>query len=214
MTKAFLSVLLVTIVLPKYSISEQVVQVGMFSQKELSGWEQESFQGETKYHLAEDCENHYLRANARSAASALYKKIKIDLNDTPYLNWSWRIEKPLKPIAESTKQGDDYAARIYAIVRHGMLPWNTNALNYVWSSQAQPASAWPNAYTNKAWMIPLRSNNGVYTWKQEKVNVKVDFLKYFGTEVRYIHAIAIMTDTDNTNGQAIAGYGDIFFSSH
>jgi len=63
-------------------------------------------------------------------------------------------------------------------------------------------------------MIPLRSNNDVYTWRQEKVNVREDFRKYFGREIRYIHAIAIMTDTDNSRAQAIAGYGDIFFSSH
>ena len=156
----------------------------------------------------------YLQADADAAASALLKKIQVDLNQTPYLNWSWRIEKAIDAVDEQTKKGDDYAARVYVIVKRGLTPWKVNALNYVWSSHVQPPEYWPNAYTNKAIMVPLRNQNDNSEWKSEKVNVKQDFKKYFGIDVDRIDAVAIMTDTDNSQLHAIASYGDIFFTAN
>ena len=194
--------------------SASKLSVGKFSQMDLSGWSEKSFSGETNYEIADEDGSKHLRAQANSAASALFKKIKVDLNETPYLNWSWRIDQSLMPINEQTKQGDDYAARIYVIVKRGLTPWKTNALNYVWSSNLQPPMSWPNAFTEKAMMIPLRGQSDGENWKFEKVNIKQDFEKYFGLDVDRIDAVAIMTDTDNSQSQAIASYGDIYFSSN
>ncbi len=188
--------------------------VGTFSQMDLSDWDEKSFNGDTKYEIAGNEEGKFLRAIADSSASALFKKVKVDLNVTPYLNWSWRIDKSLMSTQELTKDGDDYAARIYVIVKRGLTPWKTNALNYVWSSNAQPPMSWPNAYTDKAIMIPLRTKNDGQVWKNEKVNIKNDFQKYFGLEIDRIDGVAIMTDTDNTQSQAIASYGDIYFTAN
>ena len=54
-----------------------------------------------------------------------------------------------------------------------------------------------------------RSASGV----TERRNVRADFRELFGESVRYVDAVAIMTDTDNTGGTAVAYYGDITFSS-
>lgn len=194
------------------------VAVGEFSQRNLSGWHEKIFSGETNYQLSDrdlnNNESTYLRANANATASALLKKVQIDLDNTPFLNWSWRIDKAITSVDEQTKQGDDYAARIYVIVKRGIAPWKANALNYVWSSNPQPPDFWPNAYTEKAVMIPLRNQHDSTEWKVEKVNVKQDFQKYFGLNVDHIDAVAIMTDTDNSQLHAIASYGDIYFSAN
>jgi len=74
---------------------------------------------------------------------------------------------------------------------------------------------WPNAFTDKAIMIPLRfKEDALHSWQQEKVNVKTDYLQHFDYLPMCIEGIAIMTDTDNSNGSAIASYGDIYFSSN
>ena len=188
--------------------------VGAFTQKDLMGWSEKSFNDNTQYKIIDNESNSYLQATAQASASALYKKIQIDLNKTPYLNWSWRIDKPLKSTDELTKQGDDYAARVYVIVKRGLAPWKTNALNYVWSSNPMPPESWPNAYTEKAKMIPLRTSEDDSMWKNEKINIKADFKKYFGLELDSIDGVAIMTDADDTQGHAVASYGDIFFTEN
>jgi Protein of unknown function (DUF3047) len=63
-------------------------------------------------------------------------------------------------------------------------------------------------------MLALRSfTDTAATWYQEKRNVAADLKEFFGTEIRYIDAVAIMTDTDNSGQQTTAYYGDIFFTS-
>ncbi len=202
------------IFIPIFS-QQDIINVGDFSSMDISGWDQKSFSGETLYKIESQSELSYLYASADKSASALYKKVKIDLEKTPYLNWSWRVDKPLPELNEQIKLGDDYSARIYVIVRRGFVPWETNALNYVWSSNEAPKIFWPNAFTDKAMMIPLRTSlDATHVWASEKVNVKVDFEKYFGVEVDTVDGVAIMVDTDNSELQAAASFGDIFFSSN
>jgi len=63
-------------------------------------------------------------------------------------------------------------------------------------------------------MVSVRSaSDASNQWYAEKRNVFEDLQKAFGKKIQYIDAIAIMTDTDNTDQQATAWYGDIFFST-
>jgi|TARA_B110000238_G_C16125294_1_gene438944 hypothetical protein len=206
-------IMLAFISLPLFS-QQNHVSVGEFSNMDLSEWDQKSFSGKTSYEINSQSELAYLYASADNSASALYKKVKVDLNTTPYLNWEWRVDNPLPEMNEQTKAGDDYSARVYVIVKRGFAPWKTKALNYVWSSQQSPRKSWPNAFTDKAMMISLRTSlDANQQWVSERVNVKLDFEKHFGIEVNSIDGVAIMVDTDNSGLQAAASFGDVYFSS-
>ena len=62
-------------------------------------------------------------------------------------------------------------------------------------------------------MVALRSaDDQLNTWYEDKRNVYADPKQMFGSEIRYIHAVALMTDTDNSAGHAVAYYGDILFT--
>jgi hypothetical protein len=50
-------------------------------------------------------------------------------------------------------------------------------------------------------------------WLVEERDILADYRRLFGGEPREIGAIAIMTDTDNTGGEATAWYGDITLST-
>ena len=193
----------------------KIVEVARFSEQDLKQWKIKSFSGETQYHIEEKNGAHVLSASADMSASALYKRIKIDLTQTPYLNWSWQVESALKPLQEQSKAGDDYAARVYVIVKLGALPWKTYALNYVWSSNSETKESWPNAFVDNAVMIPKRSSiDPNKTWLTEKVNVRADFKKYLGFDIDEIDGVAVMTDADNSKSFAAANYGDIYFTSN
>lgn len=49
-------------------------------------------------------------------------------------------------------------------------------------------------------------------WLNEKRNVREDIMHVFGEDIRYIKGIALMSDTDNSGGAALAYYSDIYFS--
>ena len=188
--------------------------VGKFSSVDLEGWKNKVFAGETNYQISQENGEYFLQAESDKTASALYKKINVDITKTPYLNWSWRIDHALPILDEKNKKSDDFAARIYVVFKTGFTPLSAKALNYVWSSGDQTDTHWPNPYTDKAIMIPIRCNlDEAEKWMHEKVNVKKDLLKYFNKVPNKINGIAIMTDTDNTKYFAKASYGDIYFSS-
>lgn len=187
----------------------------LFSQGSLDGWEEKEFSGQTTYRLTELDGRMVLLAESRQAASGLFHKVRVDLDKTPYLNWSWRVEQGLPPLDETRKEGDDYAARIYVVVDGGLFFWKTIALNYVWSSSQKVGSVWPNAFAGKnAMLIALRSpEDGLGVWHTEKRDLREDFKNIFGKEIRWIDAVALMSDTDNSEGEARAYYGDIYFTA-
>ena len=186
---------------------------GSFSKGDLSGWEEKSFKGNSQYSFVESNIGKVLRANTEGKASGLFKEVSVDLTKTPWINWSWKIENTFKDNNERSKEGDDYAARVYIVVSGGVFFWNTKALNYVWASYEPKDSSWPNAYTGNAKMLAVRSGDiKVDQWVIEKRNAREDFKKLFGEDITQIDVIAVMVDGDNTGQSATSYFGDIFFS--
>ncbi|MGR9115162.1 MAG: DUF3047 domain-containing protein [Gammaproteobacteria bacterium] len=188
--------------------------VGNFSAGELDNWESKSFKGITDYRLVQLSGIHVLRAESKNTASGLFKKQRIDLKKTPYMNWRWRIERRLGVLDEQSKSGDDYAARVYVVTNDGWAFWRTRAINYVWANSSPPGKTWPNAFVgDKTIMIALRSNHDkTGTWYHEKRNILRDVRQHVDASIHYIDAVALMTDTDNSNSRTTAYYGDIYFT--
>lgn len=195
-------------------LQAETIALSQFATEGLSGWAEKSFYGQTQYTIVERNGDNVLLAESKNSASALYKKIRIDLEKTPYLNWSWLVVKHLGDINERQKEGDDYPARVYVIISGGVFFWKTRAINYVWSSNQPEGSIWPNAYTDNARMIALESGGAFLgQWRTEKRNIRADLRRQFGEDLRYIDGIAVMSDTDNSHGQALSYYRNLFFSS-
>ncbi|MEN8260440.1 MAG: DUF3047 domain-containing protein [Pseudomonadota bacterium] len=192
-----------------------VVPVGEFSKGKLNGWETKEFEGKTAYVLAEVDGKRVLRAESRRSASGLVRNIRVDLHKTPFLNWRWRAENILGDVDERSKAGDDYPARIYVVVSGGLAFWRTRAVNYVWATRLPEGATWENAFAGKnAMMVAVESGDRkLAVWVREKRDVRADLRRFYGEDIRYIDAVALMTDTDNSNGHAVAYYGDIFFSA-
>lgn len=189
------------------------VTVADFSGHNLDLFKQKVFDQQTHYQLATLDQQRVLKASTDGTASALYRKIDIDLSQTPFLNWSWRVENIYSSIDQKTKAGDDYPARIYVVFSDGPFPWQTRALNYVWSSNQETDAFWPNPFTANAIMIPLRQGSeGLGEWHRERVNVAEDFYRVFGEHIDSAVGVAIMSDSDNAGGSAEAYYGAITFS--
>jgi hypothetical protein len=187
--------------------------VGRFAAEGLTGWEPKEFKGLTEYRLIPENDRIVVKATSRAAASGLVKKISFDPRRYRYLRWSWKIDRTIPAGDETTKAGDDYAARLY-VVFAGKFFWQTKAINYIWANHLKRGEAIANAYTASAMMVAVQSGSEVAgQWLSEERDIFADYQKLFGTEPGEASAIAIMTDTDNTGGSATAWYGDITLSS-
>ncbi|MBT4838668.1 MAG: DUF3047 domain-containing protein [Methylococcales bacterium] len=198
-----------------FNIFAENIILSDFEQHQLSQWEEHEFNNKTNYSLIKENSQTILKASSIASASGLVKKIKINLNKTPYLNWSWKIQNTLKNTSETQKTGDDYPARIYVVISKGIFFWKTRSLAYVWSSHQAVNSHWFNAYTSNLTMVAANSGKQkIGQWVQHKINLKEDIKRYLKIDADNIDAFAIMSDTDNTKQQATAYYKNIFFSNN
>ena len=197
---------------------ESTLNIGHFSAGDLTGWDSKVFKGETSYTLEKAPElpgtPMVLRAESKAAASGRFREMTIDLQKTPYVNWSWKTEKVFEGLDETTKAGDDFPVRVYFVVSGGLFFWRTIALNYVWSASHKAGESWPNPFTSNATMLAVESGpEHVGIWRQYKRNLREDFRKLTGRDITRIDAVALMTDTDNAGGETTAWYGDIYFTA-
>ena len=188
-----------------------------FTEEELNSLQVRKVRGadaKTLYSIGSNESGNYLKAEAVNAASGVGKEIKINLDKTPFINITWKIEKDLKGIKENTKKGHDFAARVFVIKKTGATPLSNRAINYVFSSNSNVGETWPSPYTKKSIDSILASTkSNLNEWVTVKANVKEDFKKFHDLDVDELSGIAIMADTDNSKLTAVSYYQNIFFSS-
>ena len=188
-----------------------------FTEEELNSLEVRKVRGadaKTVYSIGNNENGNYIKAVADNAASGVGKEIKINLDKTPFINITWKIEKDLKGIKENTKKGHDFAARVFVIKKTGATPLSNRAINYVFSSNSNVGETWPSPYTKKSIDSVLASTkSNLNEWVTVKANVKEDFKKFHDLDVEELSGIAIMADTDNSKLTAVSYYQNIFFSS-
>ena len=199
------------------SAHAETVKVFEFTEKELSALEIRKVRGadnKTSYTVGSNENGNYLKAVADNAASGLGKEIKIDLNKTPFINITWKIEKDLRGIKENTKKGHDYAARVFAIKKTGATPLSNRAINYVFSSNSEVGEYRPSPYTKKSIdNVLATTKDNLNEWVMVKANVKADFKKFHDLDVNELDGLAIMADTDNSKMKSISYFQNIYFST-
>ena len=200
------------------NVFAEKIRVFSFTNEELDTLEVRKVRGakaETLYSIGSNENGNFLKAEANNAASGLGKEIKINLNKTPYLNITWKVEKDLKGIDERSKKGHDYAARVFVVKKTGATPLSNRAMNYVFSSNEDIDVFHSSPYTKKSVDYVLSTTKDkLNEWVSVKANVKEHFKKFHNLDLNVVNGVAIMSDTDNSKLNSIAYYQNIYFSSN
>ena len=194
------------------------INVFDFTEPELSKLEVRKIRGadsKTTYSVGTNKNGNFLKAVADNAASGLGKEIKINLNKTPFINITWKVEKDLSGIKENTKKGHDFAARVFVIKKTGATPLSNRAINYVFSSNSEIGFNSPSPYTKKSIdKVLATTKQNLNEWVTVKANVKENFKKFHNLDVNELDGVAIMVDTDNSKMKAVSYFQNIYFSSN
>ena len=97
------------------------LEVGMFSAAEVTeslpvGWEPLTFSEidrHTHYSLVNAGDKVVVKAVSNQSASGLTRAVTIAPVEYPILKWRWKVDNILQTGDVTTKDGDDYPARIY-----------------------------------------------------------------------------------------------------
>ena len=213
--KFFTQTFVISILAINFSFASEI-KVFDFTETELSELQVRKVRGadnKTIYSVGKNENGNFLKSEANNAASGLGKEIIIDLNKTPFINITWKIEQDLNGIKENSKKGHDYAARVFVIKKTGATPLSNRAINYVFSSNNDVGLNWPSPYTKKSIDNVLASTKkNMNEWVTVKANEKEDFKRFHNLDVKELDGVAIMSDTDNSKMKSIAYFQNIYFS--
>ena len=212
----FFYIFITSLIFLNSAVAENI-NIFKFTEQELSELDVRKVRGadnKTVYTVGSNENGNFLKAVADNAASGLGKEVKIDLNKTPFINITWKIEKDLQGINENSKKGHDFAARVFAVKKTGATPLSNRAINYVFSSNSDVGENRPSPYTKKSIdNVLATTKDNLNEWVTVKANVKEDFKKFHDLDVNELDGLAIMADTDNSKMKSISYFQNIYFSA-
>ena len=180
-------------------------------QNALAKWEEKMFTGRVAYWIDFENSGGFVHSKSENSASAIFYRIKFNIRDYPYLSWKWRIGRfPNKSHTQEPKKRDDFAARIYVVFVSRFFT-SFRCVEYVWDESLPEGTALKSPYSNRIKQLvvqsgPVRGDE----WVKEKQNVFDDYQKLFGEPPKMkVAAIALMTDSEGTGGEAEGFFDDI-----
>jgi Protein of unknown function (DUF3047) len=201
---------------------------------ELTGWTFQPLRGvrkTTAYAVVSDAETSepVIEAKATSAAAALGVRLDLDPKQMHMLRFKWKVGNLIESSDPRTKDGDDYAARVYVTFAHDPARATFRertenalfrtlysetppraALAYVFTHKGKPSEVIASPFTSRVKKIVVDADPAsVGKWKSFERDVYADYKRAFGEEPTRISGVAIMVDTDNTGETASAKFGDI-----
>jgi hypothetical protein len=173
-----------------------------------------------------------LAVTSESAASILRSKVRIEPDELGSVRFSWKVPELIAGADLALRDRADSPARIILAFegdrsrfspRDAMLnelarsvtgeemPYAT--LTYVWCNVRPPGTVIRSPRTDRVRKIVVESGRArLNQWLDYERDIRADFERAYGEPPGALVGIAIMTDTDNTRGQARAWYGAVTLS--
>lgn len=172
-------------------------------------------------------EREALRVRAQSSVSILRQRLDPQLTRVGELRFSWRVDalpekadltqsaladSPVRVVLAFEGDRQRWSPRVHRLSEMSRLftgeelPYAT--LVYVWSVKEAVGSVVMNPRTDRIRKLVLDSGTArLGEWRDHIRDVRADFMQAFGEEPGPLRAIALMSDTDNTQSRATAWYG-------
>ncbi len=163
------------------------------------------------FSLEEEKGNRFIKIKTAGGNTTLGIHFSFNTDTYHYLSWRWRIHQLPKGAREDKRRFADSAAGVYVIF-NGKYRLN-RIIKYVWSSTLEPGVITESPFNRRTKIVVLRSGEtSAGQWIEENVDVFGDYQRIFGTSPPPVEAIAIMSDSDNTESFVEADYDDFRIS--
>ena len=181
------------------------------------------------FSIVEDGARRVLQVQSAQSSSSWVHRLDLDAGQRPWLHWQWKVSRALAGSDLRSKDGDDFAARLYVFfdlpperlslgdrlklaaaraLSGSELP--AAALCYAWG-HAQPVGAsGPNPYTDRVHMVILDSQDAqAGRWRSHVRDLRRDWAEAFGGAMPRVGGVAVGADTDNTGSAVTTWFGDL-----
>jgi hypothetical protein len=140
-------------------------------------------------------------------------KASVNLDETPILEWSWKVVTLPTGGNACQKSTDDQAAQVYVGWLRVPESVRSRIIGYVWDSTAAADTICRSQKTPTVTYIVLRSgSDGLGNWITERRNVAEDFRKIYGEAPDKPSGLSLGIDSDDTRSGAESFIGPVVFT--
>ncbi len=173
-----------------------------------AGWELSKRVGTPDLALINDGSGQVLRLRSNSASFSIQKDVDIDIKQTPFLVWQWKVTELPQGGDLRKISTDDQAAQLYVMFSPDLL--RKEVIAYYWDSTAPKGTmvepSFPPVYPFlRIKTIVVESGDAERgKWITETRNVVEDYKRLYGGEPGNIAGIRIQINSQHTKSKAEA----------
>jgi hypothetical protein len=179
------------------------------------GWKGQNWGSPTYDLTVEENDGHrVLHLRSRNDGSTISKEIKgkVDLGQTPVLEWRWKAVTLPKGGDSRRKETDDQAAQVYVVWPRFPEAIRSRIIGYVWDTTAPVGTITPSQKAGTVTYVVVRSGTAdLGRWLTERRNVIDDYRKIYGEPPDNPGVVSIAIDSNDTKSAAESLFGEILF---
>ncbi|HNW33656.1 MAG TPA: DUF3047 domain-containing protein [Candidatus Ozemobacteraceae bacterium] len=207
----FVGLFLVTLLSPVFA--QDTMMITDFA-KRFSDWKVKAFKGKANFQVKQSPKD-MITLTTEGSSFMLAKEFRhFKMDDYPFINFEWMVEKLPKGADLRSKATDDQAAGLYVTLPSFPEFINFKAIGYVWETSAPPGVYNSKGFGNiKYVVLKSQEKDLLGQWHAEKRNFAEDFQKLWGVRPgKRKVVISLAADSDNTRTSSAASFGNVFFS--
>jgi len=178
-----------------------------------AGWQSQNW-GSPKYDFK--VEEHdgrpalHMKSDNEGSTISRDVKGKVSLNDTPVLEWTWKVVALPKNGNSCKKATDDQAAQLFVVWPRFPEAVRSRIIGYVWDSTLPAGTICKSEKTSTVTYIVVHSGPAdLGKWITERRNVRDDFQKIYREAPEDPAALSLGIDSNDTDSTAESYIGPI-----
>ena len=180
-----------------------------------AGWKSQNW-GSPRYDFAIAAKEGAKVLHMRSAndGSTVSKEVKgkVDLKETPVLEWTWKVTALPRGGNSCKKATDDQAGQIFVVWPRFPEAVRSRIIGYVWDSTLPVGTTCKSEKSGTVTYIVVRSGPAeLGKWLTERRTVAEAFKKTYKDDLEPPAAVSVAIDSNDTGSTAEAFMGTILF---
>ena len=114
---------------------EEIIILGQGKTQALAEWDKPVHFGTGIWKVVDDGEHQAIQLRTESSSFALEKSITVDLRQTPYLEWEWKVTVPPAGGNFASPDTDDQAAQLLVVFPKTFFE-RRKVISYIWDPTA------------------------------------------------------------------------------
>ncbi len=177
-------------------------------------WKPQTWGGNPVYDLTvvEESPMKVLHLKSRGQSSTINKEVKVNVKETPILEWRWKaVVLPTGGDCRK-KATDDQAVQLYVTFPRFPSLVRSRIIGYIWDTTAPEGTIVGSEKTSLITYVVVRSGSkDLNRWVTESRNVYEDYKRIYKEEPGKLEDVSIAIDSDDTNSSAESYMGTILF---